>query len=173
MAARGEAAAGPVVRRSRGPMTESSARASAFGPSGSRWSWYFGSYEQRDGKTSSSGCRSRGRRVTWVAAGHGFAATSRPLANTAGAGSRSFTAQAGLCVPKLLRLAVRKPARSSAISRTLEGAEGSSSIGRQREHVRRIPGKAEGHAPANLHPASPFSRYRCATLRLLMSWVLA
>jgi hypothetical protein len=43
------------------------------------------------------------------------------------------------------------------ISRTLEGAEGSSSVGRQREHVRRFPGKAEGHAPANLHSASPFS----------------
>src|SRR5450755_3193949 len=34
----------------------------------------FGSHGQRDGNTSSNRCRSRGPRLTWVAAGRGFAA---------------------------------------------------------------------------------------------------
>jgi hypothetical protein len=48
------------------------------------------------GDRNCSGCRSRGRRVTWGAVGRGFVATSRPMASTAGAGLRCFTAQAGL-----------------------------------------------------------------------------
>jgi hypothetical protein len=88
-------------------------------------------------------------------------------------GRAALQRRRALCVPNLLWPAVRKPTRISAAPRAGQGAEDSSSVGRQREHVRRFPGKAEGHAPANLHPASPFSRYRCISLWLLTARVLA
>jgi len=59
---------------------------------GSALAWISG---PRDGKTSSSGCRSRGRRVTWAVAVHGFAATSIATANTVGAVLRCSTAPMG------------------------------------------------------------------------------
>jgi hypothetical protein len=70
----GEPGPNQFVSTSRGPVTERSARASVFGVSGSLRSLCFGPHGQRDGKTSSNRCRSRGRRLTWVAAGRGFAA---------------------------------------------------------------------------------------------------
>ena len=68
-------------------------------------------------------------------------------------GKRSF------CVPKLLRLDLRKPTTNfSGTAGLAKAREDSSSVERRREHVRRFPGKAEGHAPAKLHTSAPFSQ---------------
>jgi hypothetical protein len=72
-----------------------------------------------------------------------------------------------LRVSNLLRLGIRKPARISAIPGAREGAEGSSSVGRQREYVRRLPGSAQGDASANLRASSPPARRRGGATRFL------
>jgi hypothetical protein len=125
----GEPGPNQFVSTSRGPVTERSARASVFGVSGSLRSLCFGSHGQRDGKTSSNRCRSRGRRLTWVAAGRGFAANVQTRPRLWSSCRAALQRRRALCVPKLLRLAVREPRRSFAISRTGQGAEDSSSVG--------------------------------------------
>jgi hypothetical protein len=65
------------------------------------------------------------------------------------------------CVPKLLRLGIRKPTKISAYRGLAKARKVRARLGGSANMFDDLPGSTEGHALANLPNSTPFSRYRC------------
>ena len=82
----------------------------------------------------------------------------------------SYMARKAICVPSLPRPRLCQPTRILQPTRPLPRSKNSYALGRERQHVRRFPGQAQGNALADLRSAARTLRYGQGTIH---GWIRA